>query len=588
MVTINSYTLQVFPRLVMAVASLTVDYGVFVMAKTLRLNVWNCLTVLASSYVTLAFNTRTFSNLYECGVFALLLACVIVSRQDQLKPLERPKKKEEKDEAEENKGEEEGKKKKRSKKSSEKKRSVPKPQQKTKSPNDVFYGFWIGVFIVEGSFSRPTFPAYFLIPLVFWLTGKETKLDSKAVSEIIKNIFCIIPGAVVMLIACVIMDSVYYGTLDPDILTNPQLLLENLNFDLLSNFTLTPLNFIKYNLNNANHAHHGVHPRITHFLVNFPLLYLPLFTCLLMEIHEVYKARSENRLAGFTASTSRAFLLLTFLTPIMLLSFIPHQEPRYILPIMIPLVLLYSDWIMMRGSAFPNAPWIVFNLLGCVVFGHLHQGGLINSIEYLRSMTLQPAKDTPISYHFVFFHTYLPPRHLFYLQDKILPPHANLSDEKYKNIIDKNEHIVTVHDLMGAGRLDMHHVVEELLSDRRTPTPEGYEKEIFVISPSSLDPIFCRMNVKYNFKLKAKFGHHLSMEDPPEWFPSYTCVVEPERSYNHMGFRNKLDTMFSLFVYQVEIVRMFPPETDPVKIKELKEKKEKAREKLKAERSAKS
>ncbi len=578
---INSYTLQVFPRLAMAVSSLTIDYGVYVMARTLNLNVWNCLTVLASSYVTVVFNTRTFSNACECGLFALLLALIVVSRQDQLRPIQKQKEDNE-DEVEEE-GDGEGKKKKQSTK---KKQPESKLPPKPRPPSDAFIGFWIGVFIVEGTFSRPTFPTFFLIPLVFWLTGKETSLDGKALGTIFKNVLFIMPGAVIMLIICILMDSVYYGSLDPVILDKPQLLLENLNSDFLfNNLTVTPWNFIKYNVNHVNLAAQGIHPRVTHFLVNFPMLFLPIFVCLLMEVHAVYKARSENRLTGFTASTSRAFLILTFLTPVILLSFIPHQEPRFIIPIIVPLVVLYADFIMMTNSAFPNPPWIMFNLLGCIVFGQLHQGGLVSSIDHLRQMALQPVVDNPISYHFVFFHTYMPPRHLLNLQDKILPANAKLEDEKYKHILDKSENIVTVHDLMGAGRLDMHHVVEEILSERRTPTPEPYQKEIFVISPSSLDPIFCRMNVKYNFKLKARFGPHLSMEDPPEWFPSYSCVVEPERSYNKMGFRDKLDTMFSIFVYQVEIVRMFPPETDPEKLKKLKEEKRKAREKLEAQKS---
>lgn len=39
--------------------------------------------------------------------------------------------------------------------------------------------------------------------------------------------------------------------------------------------TLTPLNSLVYNLNPANLALHGTHPRWTHAVVNFPLLFGP-------------------------------------------------------------------------------------------------------------------------------------------------------------------------------------------------------------------------------------------------------------------------------------------------------------------------
>lgn len=54
--------------------------------------------------------------------------------------------------------------------------------------------------------------------------------------------------------------------------------------------------------------------------------------------------------------------------------------------------------------------WIIFNLALSLVFGFLHQGGVVPSLFYLHSTLadLSSAQST----HIVYWKTYLPPRHL--------------------------------------------------------------------------------------------------------------------------------------------------------------------------------
>jgi len=40
-----------------------------------------------------------------------------------------------------------------------------------------------------------------------------------------------------------------------------------------ADLVITPLNFIKYNMNHSNLAEHGIHFRGTHIIVNIPLLF---------------------------------------------------------------------------------------------------------------------------------------------------------------------------------------------------------------------------------------------------------------------------------------------------------------------------
>ncbi|XP_071798929.1 GPI mannosyltransferase 4-like [Asterias amurensis] len=527
-VSVSSYTLLVFPRVIMALVSLLcIDYPVYMICQLLRIQADICLTVLASSYVSLTYHTRTFSNSYETMVFVLLLLLVVDSRLDQFKPPETQPE---------------------SKKKHQTKPSVNKVATR---PN---HGFWIGVFVVEGTFNRITFPCYFLIPLIFWLTGSSTEFGVKAVREVVRNVIALLPGCLTMLISNLVMDSVYFGSLDATILTKPHILYSNLNYDFLSNnITVTPLNSLLYHLDSSNIAQHGLHPRITHIIANLPILYLPLVICFVSELLSLVSGTRQTQSTGFTGSSSRAFFALCFVTPVFLLSMVPHQEPRFIIPVLVPLVLLYAEFVMMSTS-LPNIPWIIWNLLGCIIFGFIHQGGIVPSIAHTHSLTSQPVQNLPIHYHFVFYHTYMPPRHLALINQSMST--VFIDDQHPETNLLKLPNIMTYHDLMGSSSLTLSTTVEKLLCTKRTPTPQYYQKQVYVFAPASLDATFCRLGIKQNYKLVKTFFPHISTEDIPELMPSYTCVAEPERSYQYKTGLQTLKAVFSLNMYRADVVRM--------------------------------
>jgi phosphatidylinositol glycan class Z len=70
-----------------------------------------------------------------------------------------------------------------------------------------------------------------------------------------------IPATVIF----ILIDSFYYGYLTMSEIRELKV--------GLNNFVVTPLNFIKYNINTKNLSEHGLHPRYLHLLVNVPLLY---------------------------------------------------------------------------------------------------------------------------------------------------------------------------------------------------------------------------------------------------------------------------------------------------------------------------
>ncbi|XP_022098040.1 GPI mannosyltransferase 4-like [Acanthaster planci] len=517
---LSPYTLLVFPRLMMAMLSLLcIDYPIYTICKLLEMKAEICLTIFASSYVTLVYYTRTFSNSYETMAFSLLLLLVVDSRLDQFK-------------------------------------STPSKNTEGR-PN---HAFWIGVFIVEATFNRVTFPCFALIPFIFWLTGSAFEFGVHAIREVTSNCLALLPGCLTMLVSNVLIDSIYYGTLDSAVLTNPQLLYRSLNFDLLfKNVTVTPLNCLLYNLDMHNLARHGFNSRITHALFNLPMLCLPLVICFVSEVFSLVRGRFQTTSTGFAGSSSRAFFALCFVTPLFLVSIVPHHEPRFIVPLLVPLVLLYAEFVM-SGAFIPNVPWIIWNVLGCIMFGFVHQGGVIPSIMHTHSLVSQPAQ-TPIQYHFVYYHTYMPPRHLALYNQSVS---SVLSVNKPTLKPGELSNTMTIHDLMGADRLVLSSTVNNLLSSKHTPVPRLFKKEVYVFAPASLDPVFCRLGVKHNFKLVKSFFPHISMEDLPEFMPAYTCVAEPHRSFRNQKSLQKWQTMFSLNMYKAEMVQIVPHIEDPV------------------------
>lgn len=132
---------------------------------------------------------------------------------------------------------------------------------------------------------------------------------------------------------------------------------------------VTPLNNVRYNSQTTNLAAHGLHPHYQHLLVNLPQLLGP---ALILLITLIWPFTLDNLRATLTNPR-----LTSAMTGILLLSIIPHQEPRFLIPC-IPLLL--------TCIRIPSTPkwrqrfwisWILFNAFMGILMGLYHQGGVI-------------------------------------------------------------------------------------------------------------------------------------------------------------------------------------------------------------------
>ena len=190
-------------------------------------------------------------------------------------------------------------------------------------------------------------------------------------------------------------------------------------------WVFTPLNLIKYNTNIALLQQHGLHPWSLHFGVNMILLFGPLYFYLILLLMKTV-INCQVRL-----STSKEFLcsvLSSTLVPVFMMSFIKHQEPRYILSVLVPLILSVVVLSLNRLNKFFIVTWLLFNIVGTFWYGFAHQGGIIPALHKIHKMQ---KNSTQNHYHFFFWKTYMIPKHLLALP----------KDDQYINI----------YDLAGAG-----------------------------------------------------------------------------------------------------------------------------------------
>lgn len=174
---------------------------------------------------------------------------------------------------------------------------------------------------------------------------------------------------------------------------------------------IAPLNNLRYNLQYENLQLHGVHPRITHLVVFMPMLFGPLF---LQFLRDLISPNNNQR--------HQLFGKLSVLFPIACLSMAPHQEARFLLPVLVPLHLFTFGQCV--SSRLRIVVWLLFNFALTIFFALLHQGGIVplmlslstgsSSSSVLSSCQFNPIYSADLigQVPLVFYKTYMPPRFL--------------------------------------------------------------------------------------------------------------------------------------------------------------------------------
>ncbi|XP_053246909.1 GPI mannosyltransferase 4 isoform X2 [Podarcis raffonei] len=459
---ITSYTLLVSPRLLLTIFSFILDYSVYQLAPLWGADPWNSLALLAGSYVTLVFYTRTFANTVEGLLFALLL--LLVS----------------------------------SKAASKTSASAYRWQ------NPLNHRL-IGMIIVAGFFNRPTFLAFALVPLLHWVCAGATCQQS--VRRTIHHVLCLAPSAAFTAVFFIAADTWYFTSplsglsLHSFYEASPLSILARLRQSVV----VTPLNFLTYNLNPDNLAQHGTHPHLTHFAVNGVLLFGILHVeavsngIKLLKVHVSQfmwlKALKRSSHSAITCPEGRLALLAFYFIPLALLSLFSHQEPRFLIPLILPLVLLVTQHRQAQQWKSIN---LVFNLCGALFFGCFHQGGIVPCLFHLEQLTHSPESlSHRTHYTLLFARTYMPPRFLLN--------------------VNKSNTLVELVDMAGAEKGFLCQILGSIVNGPACVNRElGKEMtcQVLVIIPGTVRTIIeqCPLLVKK----ETVIFPHLTMEDPPQ------------------------------------------------------------------------
>lgn len=180
---------------------------------------------------------------------------------------------------------------------------------------------------------------------------------------------------------------------------------------------VAPLNALAYNARTANLAVHGLHPRCLHAAVNLPLLLgplvLPLYSGLLGSTRAALRGGGVGSSGGGIggggggsggygagqlwwwrlwrcANGRDGALVVAMALPMAALSAAPHQEPRFLLPLVLPAALLHGRSLDAAGPRWPRLRWAShasYHAAFALLFGVAHQGGVLRAIRAAGQLT---------------------------------------------------------------------------------------------------------------------------------------------------------------------------------------------------------
>jgi phosphatidylinositol glycan class Z len=578
----------------MTILSLIVDFCLLFISELCNLDESSVLITFSTSYIAFVYLTRTFSNSIETVLFAILMFLVLKSIKSQYVLNEKFI---------------------FDKKNIKKNVSTPKRFRLFDIYKFNYLADLIGLIICIGIFNRPTFIIFAFVPLAYWLFyGLDNcNFTSQMISFFIRRAISLCKLALPASILFVLIDTIYFYEIKNISQLKDAIFIHN-------KLVITPYNFFQYNSKSDNVKQHGEHPFYQHFLINCFILFgfnhlilifvfiqfLIQFYIFLSKINinnssgnnNNYNSNSYNNGQSFTIvkklknliskiytlfiNNTLCFLLFSFLFPVLVFSIVKHQEPRFLLPLIVPICLITSHCVFGdRSYTLFKCLWIIFNILSVIIYGYIHQGGMVSALSHIQK-TFTHISNLEIDQHVIFYQTYMPPRYLV-----MAPVTVNLINNKryvyeYKKMIengdeefdfdfdaktsknDKINHISPpnrfIYDLMSSSN---YRSLEDLFDDiKKNYTRLNKHYAIFLVTPSVTE-IYLKqsLNKKVNFELLTEFKFHFSFEHLNEYHQYLKCQftfssnTEINKAYinsckKRSGLRKLIDCL-NLNLYQI-------------------------------------
>ena len=463
--------------------------------------------VLASSWPMLAMATRPFTNTLEAMVVSIVLLIVAVDHP--------------KHDA-----------------SSRTKNQTSQIQHREHSAILILLGIACSI----GLFVRFTF-AFFAMPIVLlFLYNRWRAYGNKNWKKFGLVLLRLALSFITTSLLFVIIDWYYYHYISPG-RDSASILCNNWScyrdeFKATATKYIVPWNAFRYNSKATNLAEHGLHPRITHALVNMPMLYGPLS---LAGYYSCIRKRG-NVSSSAENCYQRVLCQSTIMSGLLVLSCAPHQEPRFLLPCIVPLVFLYGRSVVGMESKQSTLKkrvflvvWLAFNSILYLFFGWLHQGGMVSSLIEL---------PLPLNFHnkvpetVIYYKTYMPPT--FLSRGRLLSSSdeedcnsCNASDEErivygesQISLVCENQAII---DLQGREVEVLMEVLKEKLVCNQTT-----KESVLLITPAPVMISLADYNWReFTFASVDRHYPHVSTEDWPVMLGTSTGFIDQLELVTH-------------------------------------------------------
>lgn len=249
--------------------------------------------------------------------------------------------------------------------------------------------------------------------------------------------------------------------------------------------------------------------------------------------------RAQSIIALMTAAT---------FVPLGLLSLINHQEPRFLLPLTLPIIFLHATKLQ-TGLAVPASVrcnrfcskltlknitgatvlryWYIINIFFTFFFGFIHQGGVFQMASELSNSVLHRDSNTQV--HLVTSHIYNVPLSFFFLpstQTVLTNPETGQKYRRTKRFF--------LYEYGGMNVDDLYKKMKIILDyNEMKLSTKNQQYQLYLAIPTSLAEdlslAFCRSNstvMKYE-RVKI-FYPHLSTEALPKFSIEHTTEIETD------------------------------------------------------------
>lgn len=265
-------------------------------------------------------------------------------------------------------------------------------------------------------------------------------------------------------------------------------------------------------------------------------------------------------------------MIASFVAPIGLLSIFPHQEPRFIIPVILPLVFLFAHWIKSprvdvvnisdNKKSTPVAPrkkdfdykkiWYTSNIILAIIYGFVHQGGVLPLSSHLSKVLKSKPDLTHI--HFYISNTYPLPTGLLHLRNT---KKTYISDSGHKYQLVKDFYV----NEFGSKSVEYVHnkLAIAIYNRERDRKLKNIPYRLYYALPYSflnefLDYTLNNETRSFDTKFSESFYPHLSLEKPPQFHFLANCFTFTELPKCVLKFVESPSDNISSFFKQFSLV----------------------------------